>query len=139
MNIDIKVVTHDQMRPNVHGADWYFEIRDGVETLVVRIEPMANWKYEALLQMHEAFEAILCKASGVTVEQVDKFDTQYDLTHPIDCNAGDDPEAPYRREHTYATAVERIMAGAMNVCWDTYDRDLCTRYPGPSHKRETTV
>lgn len=119
------------MRPGVDGADWYF---DQDRNLQVRICPMCDWRHEALLAIHEACEAILCFHNGVSVSAVDTFDVQFDRTHSDDIEAGDDPQSPYRREHTFATAIERIMAGAMNVDWKTYDDSLRATYPGPSHR-----
>jgi len=167
MNITIETVDHSQMRPNVDGADWYFEqeyfcetcglafIEQGTdvaehycskmscdhqkmahrEWLRVKIEPLSDPRYEMLLAVHELTEALMCRHNGVTQEAVDAFDTEYDKTHSTDCNAGDDPAAPYKIEHTFATAIERILAGVWKVDWETYDKELAATYPGPSHKK----
>lgn len=132
MNVSIQVVDPKTMRPEVSGVDWFWDEKGDLQ---VRIAPMSDWRYEMLLGIHEAVEAILCKHNGVSQQSVDVFDQEYDKTHSTDCNAGDDPAAPYKLEHTYATAVERIMAGAMRVCWKTYDDELAREYPGPSHKK----
>lgn len=119
------------MRPGVSGADWYF---DEDNHLQVRVSPLSDWRYEALLGIHEAIEALLCLHNGVTVGQVDKFDQEYDKTHSSDLNAGDDPACPYRKEHSLATAAERLMAAEMGVVWSVYDQELSDTYPGPSKK-----
>lgn len=90
-----------------------------------------------LLAIHEAVEALMCKHNGVTQESVDKYDQEYDKTHAADLNAGDETDCPYRLEHCYATAIERILAGVFQVPWKEYDDRLTKFYPGPS-KRETT-
>lgn len=133
MDIHIKVVPPSEMRPEVDGADWYF---DEAGDLQVRICPMSDWRYEMLLAIHETVEAIMCDHNGVTVAQVDKFDQEYDLAHPNqpDLNAGDDPQAPYRHEHCFATAIERILCGVLGVNWKEYDDELASTYPGPSKK-----
>ena len=132
MNIIIKVIPETEMRPEVNGADWFF---DEAGDLQVRVSPMSDWRYETLLGLHEAIEAVLCKHNGVTQAQVDAFDLEYDKTHTFDVNAGDDPAAPYRREHCFATAAERMICAELDVCWETYDRELATSYPGPSKKK----
>ena len=48
-----------------------------------------------------------------------------------DCDAGDDPEAPYEHEHCLATAIERILCAELRVNWEDYDRELAETYPGP--------
>lgn len=134
MNITIKTVPPSEMRPEVDGADWYFTPEGNLE---VRVCPMSDWRYEALLGIHEAVEAILCEHNGVTQQEVDKFDLEYDKAHPNepDLNAGDDPAAPYKKEHTFATAIERILAGVLGVDWAVYDHELATEFPGPTKKK----
>ena len=122
------------MRPEVDGADWFF---DSAGDLQVKICPMSNWRFETLLGIHEAVEAVLCRFNGVTQKQVDEFDKRYDLDHPdeTDIEAGDDPQAPYEREHCFATAVERMICAELGVHWRQYDDELNATYPGPSHKK----
>jgi hypothetical protein len=133
MNIIIKTIPPTEMREGVDGADWYV---DAAGDLQVRICPMSDPRMEMALKLHEAFEAILCLHDGVTVKQVDEFDRQYDLDHPdeTDCEAGDDPEAPYAKQHSLATAVERIYTAHVGLNWRLYDDELNETYPGPSHK-----
>lgn len=131
MNITIKIVPPSEMRPEVDGVDWYW---DEAGDLQVRVAPMSDWRRETLLAIHETVEAIMCKHNGVSQQAVDAFDQEYDKTHATDCNAGDDPGAPYVREHCLATAIERILAAELDVNWLSYDTELSTTYPGPRHK-----
>lgn len=134
MEIHLTVIPPEQHRPEVDGCDWQWD-KDG--NLHVKISPLADWREEVLLMVHEAIEALICKHQGVSQEAVDKFDQAYDAAHPNepDLNAGDDPLAPYDRAHTVATACERMMAFALDVQWGEYDKHLATLYPGPG-KRE---
>ena len=95
---------------------------------------MSNWRYEVLLGIHEACEALLCMHNGISQKAVDVFDQEYDKTHSFDVNAGDDPHAPYKREHCLATAIERILCAELEVDWKAYDDELAASYPGPSKK-----
>lgn len=164
MNIDIRVIPEAEQRAEVNGCDWFWEtqftcplcknvitvrqehpltrtcskcseIMTPYQTLHVRVSPQSDERYEILLAIHEACEAILCKYAGVTQAQVDAFDLEYDKTHTFDLNAGDDPAAPYAREHCFATAIERIMAAELGVNWLKYDTELAQSYPGPSKKK----
>lgn len=131
MNINIQIIPESEQRAEVNGADWYF---DQAGNLQVRVSQMTDWRYETLLAIHEAVEAIMCKHNGVTQQSVDIFDQEYDKTHTFDVDAGDDARAPYRREHCFATAIERILCGELNVIWDAYENELKASYPGPSKK-----
>ena len=132
MNIYIKVIPESEQRPEVNGADWFFDENGDLQ---VRVSPLSDWRREALLGIHEAVEAIMCKHNGVTQQQVDVFDQEYDKTHTFDLNAGDDPAAPYVREHCFATAIERILCAELDVNWLEYDTELAQSYPGPSKKQ----
>ena len=134
MNIHIQVIPPSQMRPRVDGADWYIDSKGDLQ---VRICPMSDPRMEDALIIHEVFEALLCIKDGVTVKQVDEFDQKYDLDHPneTDVEAGDDPAAPYKIQHSLATAVERIYVAHTKLDWRTYDDELNERYPGPSKKK----
>lgn len=132
MNINIKVIPESEQRAEVNGCDWFWDENGDLQ---VRVSPQSDWRYEILLAIHETCEAILCKHNGVTQAQVDAFDLEYDKTHTFDLNAGDDPGAPYVREHCFATAIERIMAAELDVNWLKYDTELAQSYPGPSKKK----
>lgn len=131
MDIHIKIIPESEQRKEVNGCDWFW---DEQENLQVRVSPLSDWRREFLLGIHEAVEAVMCKHNGVTQKQVDEFDIEYDKTHTFDLNAGDDPAAPYRREHCFATAIERILCAELDVNWLEYDTELAQSYPGPSKK-----
>ncbi len=133
MNISIKVIPESEMRACVNGADWFWGENGDLQ---VRVSPLSDWRREILLGIHEAVEAIMCKHNGVSQESVDAFDLEYDKTHTFDLNAGDDPKAPYVREHCLATAIERIMCAELEVNWESYDKELAESYPGPSKKTQ---
>lgn len=131
MNIHVRVIPRNQMRPEVDGADWYF---DQNRDLQVRICPMSDWRFEAALILHELSEALLCKHDGVSQNDVDAFDRAFDAAHADDVEAGDDPQAPYRVQHGMATAIERIFMAHCRADWKAYDEELKRNYPGPSHR-----
>lgn len=120
MDIHIKVDA-SEIRPPFTGADWWFSENGDLQ---VRVAKLSSEKRELLLAVHETLEAILCHFDGVTHEMVDVFDSEYDRTHASDLNAGDDPLAPYARQHSFATATERMMAAYWNENWLEYDKEL---------------
>lgn len=121
MNIHIQTIPNDAHRPGIGGADWQI---DGNGDIIVRVSKMSDPRFEACLILHEVFEAVLCKFDGVTPEMVDAFDMPFDAANPGNNDAGDEPEAPYKIQHTLATAAERIASGHLRVDWKTYDKEL---------------
>jgi hypothetical protein len=122
-NIIVKTVPNDEIkiRKGFTGADWWWE----GDTLQVRVAAeLEDWRERGALIVHEVSEAIMCKYNGVTVQQVDEFDAKFKGENEIDINAGDEPYAPYRVEHTFATAIERILTGVLHVDWKGYDERL---------------
>lgn len=125
MNIDIKIIPHEQHRYPTVG-DWQF---DAAGDLHIQVSKMSDPAYESLVALHETVEAILCRDRGVTTEQVDTFDKQFEKErenglHTETDEPGDDPRAPYKREHFFATSVERLMAAEMGVDWKTYEEEI---------------
>lgn len=97
-----------------------------VEVLHIKVSELGDWRYNALIAVHELVEVLKCKHDGVTQEQVDAFDIAYEKNRPeaVDSEPGDSPDAPYRQQHCLATGIERIMAAALGVDWDSYDRAI---------------
>lgn len=140
MNINIKTIPHsEQVYPTV--GDWRFHeaFEDTITSTAyfptrkakIKIDPfleisvsnMNNWKYELLVAVHELIEVALCKDRGITQGDVDWFDKRFEKNRKegnID-EPGDDPKAPYRKEHFFATSIERLLASELGVDWKKYD------------------
>lgn len=75
---------------------------------------------------HELVEAILCLKRKIDPKAVDLFDMRFESQRaPGDTGEpGDDPQAPYFREHQFATKIERMLAEEMGVDWETYERTV---------------
>lgn len=123
MKIIIETIPHDQQRYPTVG-DWTYD-PDG--TLHIKVSGLSDWRREALVAVHELVEVLVCKNDGVTQEAVDEFDTNYEKERkPGDeSEPGDDPNAPYVRQHCIATGVERILAAELRVNWKDYEEELC--------------
>lgn len=119
MKVNIETIPHEKQRYNTVG-DWWFE-PDG--TLQIRVSEMKYLDHEHFIAVHEYVEALLCKHSGVSEESVTKFDMDYEKrrTNFDTDEPGDSIWAPYRREHCFATAVERMLCAAMNHSWEFYE------------------
>jgi hypothetical protein len=113
MKVTIKTIEHNKQRYDTIG-DWNFD-RKG--DLRIKVSNLHNQDFEFLVATHEYFEAFLCMRRGITQAQVDAFD----LTYTGEGEPGDDPKAPYYKEHAFATKLERQLAEELGVDWDAYD------------------
>lgn len=134
MKIIIETIPHETHRYTTVG-DWFYD-PDG--TLRIKVSDLQDWKREALVAVHELVEVLLCKAQGVSQQDVDKFDLDFEQARleGNEAEPGDDPNAPYKKQHCLATSVERLLAAEMGVDWKTYEEQLCAlpEIPGSWHK-----
>lgn len=122
-SITIKTIPHNDQAYETPG-NWRF---DQYGDLLVEVSDMGNWKYQFLVALHEMVEVALCKERNIPQAVVDDFDVNYEKEraegkHRPEDEPGDDPAAPYRKEHFFATNIERLMAGELGVDWEDYDR-----------------
>lgn len=125
MNIEIKTIPHNAQAYETPG-NWRFD-QDG--NLLIEVSDMGNWKYALLVAFHELVEVALCKDRNIQQALVDEFDIQYEKErnaglHGKDDEPGDDASAPYRKEHFFATNLERLMAAELGVDWETYAKTV---------------
>ena len=117
MNVQMNVIPHQQQRYDTAG-DWQLDVEK--DTLVINISFLGDWKMEACLGIHELIEAIRCMADRVDQNLVD----QWDLNFKGKGEPGDDPAAPYHRQHVQASIVERTLARQLGVDWQKYEQKL---------------
>lgn len=123
MDITIKIIPHSAQRYNTVG-DWQF---DAVGNVVLTVSDMGDWKKELLVAFHEMIEVMLCKDRGISQELVDKFDMDYEANRSewdVASEPGDAGGAPYRKEHFFATSLERLLAAELNVDWGQYENAI---------------
>ena len=118
MKITIESIPYDRMRYPQWG-DWY--TRHGVLNIKVSNtekdgEPISEDE-KFLFAIHELVEYYLCKKHGVTEKQVDEFDMNIFPTFglPEEFEAGDHPDAPYRKEHRAAMLIEHQVAAMLGM------------------------
>lgn len=115
--VDIK---HSQQRYPTVG-DWMWDKRGN---LAITSSDMGNWKYNYLVKFHELVEVMLCRDRGITQDEVDDFDKEYEARREEGDTSepGDSKLAPYYKEHQFATKLERLMAKELGVDWREYDK-----------------
>lgn len=117
--ISIEFIPHKEQRYPTIG-DWFFQENE----LVIRVSDLHNWKYNAAIAVHELVEVLLCVSDGVEQLAVDNFDTLFEMNREAGNHdePGDDPEAPYHRQHGIATGVERILIAQFGENWKQYEK-----------------
>lgn len=92
----------------------------------IRVSIMKNEDYEFLVALHELVEQYLCRKRGVSEKKITAFDVMFEKEREAgkwtDEEPGDDPRAPYRKEHFFATNIERQMAHELGIDWEKYDK-----------------
>jgi hypothetical protein len=111
MKVTIETIPHECQRYPTVG-DWWWE----GDNLQIRVSELGDWRKEMAVAFHELFEVLACKASGITQETVDEFDMSWTPHDDID-EPGDDPKAPYHREHLGALKAEMSLADALGLDW----------------------
>jgi hypothetical protein len=117
--IIIETIADGKQRYDTVGDYYHNETGDQL----LFISDMGNKKYEFLIALHELIESQLCQERGITEDMIDAFDFEFekdrkegDLREP-----GDQPEAPYFKEHQFASKIERLVANELGVDWEQYN------------------
>lgn len=119
MKILIETIPHKAHRYPTCG-DW-MRLPDG--TLNIKVSEEIGDEYATLVALHELVEVLLCEKRGITDAEVTAFDEKFeaDRDEGDESEPGDHPDAPYRREHLFATGIEKLMASELGVDWKHYD------------------
>lgn len=122
MNICYKTIPHEHHRYPTVGDYWY----PTPEQMEVRVSDMQNENYEFLVLIHELIEAHLCRQRGISERSITDFDVQFEIARAYDNidEPGDSPDAPYQKEHQFATKIERQVAEELGVDWEAYDNTV---------------
>lgn len=119
MRINIEVIPHEQQRYPTVGDYW---MEDGVQQ--VRVSHLPDWRYEILVAVHEIVELAITRHRGIPEGVISQFDVEFEKLRESRLRSGepgDHPDSPYRREHFFATNLERLLAGELDVNWFAYE------------------
>jgi len=125
-----------------HTKQRYETVGDWIpgDPVKIRVSRIKDERYTFLVALHEMIEYELCRMHGITDSSVVEFDMNFEMErrsrlHPMEAEPGDDPRAPYRDEHGFATMIERIVAQKMGVSWSAYEKAILSLSP----RRRITV
>jgi hypothetical protein len=120
--IIFEVIPHEKQRYNTVGDYWRDE--DGVWHF--QVSDAKNPDFEFLVFIHELVEWYRTEKGCIPEPAISEFDEQFEEEtrqgmHALDDEPGDDPRAPYYKEHQIATGFERMMCAILGVDWDQYE------------------
>lgn len=119
--MNVETIPHEAQRYPTVGDYW--EDENGIQQ--IRISEMMDWRYEVLVTVHEIVEMALTKKRSIEEQAITEFDVQFEKDKEkglCSGEAGDHVNAPYRKEHFFATNLERLFAAELGVDWFEYDR-----------------
>ncbi|MBV9499817.1 MAG: hypothetical protein JO138_10630 [Acidobacteriaceae bacterium] len=119
--MEIRTIPHSEQRYETCGDYWVDE--NGVQQ--VRISELNDWRYEVLIAVHEIVELSLARQRNIDEDEITNFDVNFEQAKGKgECfgEAGDHVHAPYRKEHFFATNIERLFAAELGVDWFEYER-----------------
>ena len=114
--INIKFIPHEEQRYSTCGNYW----KDKNGNIQIRVSILNNKNMENLVALHELVECLLIYERNIPEESITLFDIAFDESGSLG-EPGDSKESPYRKEHFFATSLERLMAGELNVDWNDYE------------------
>jgi hypothetical protein len=120
MKINIETIPHGEQRYPTVGDYW----DDSEGVVQVRVSDMKDWRYEALVVVHELVEMFLTKHRDIAEQDISDFDVKFERSREeglVTGEPGDHVNAPYRREHFFATNLERLFSSELGVDWFEYD------------------
>jgi hypothetical protein len=124
--IEVRTLPHAKQRYDTIGD--YEEVDNG-RAVAFRISAMPDWRSEAAVLIHELVEYLLVKRARIKLEDIDFFDIDFESRRGIDFmdtgqEAGDDPAAPYFKQHQFATIIERLFVRELGLTWQEHE-DNC--------------
>ena len=126
--IIIEFIPGEQQRYPTAG-DYY----DTPEAVIFKITKQDIPEKNLLILIHEMVEYALCTRRGISEHDITEFDIEWNkkaeaskdwYADGIADEPGNEPSAPYVKEHRIAENFERLLAEYMGIDWISYDRNL---------------
>lgn len=121
-SVVIQTIEHKKQRYDTVG-DWQW--MNGGKTLVITVSK-APKDSVFLVAMHELAEAYLFTRKvgdpDKATNEVDVFDMGW--KNPNYAEPGDDPAAPYHKEHEFASKIESMLCDEMGMNWEEHEEAL---------------
>lgn len=131
-NIVIKQLEREQLRFTTAG-DWMMH-EDG--SFEIHLLKMDDWRYSAIVLIHELTEIFICWRLGITAQEADDFDRVWEDElkkgiQNLEKEAGFDKRCPYRKGHVWGARMERLFCFILGVNWNKYCNDWDNYFKKP--------
>ena len=131
--LNIRMMTVPVELHRYPSIDDYFDPVEGEKYIefTTTIGDMGNTDYEFLVFMHAITEQYLCWKHGVKDKDITEFDIKKDKEDP-DAEPGNDPKAPYHKEHMVGNDIEALLSVALGVDFPKYEAAIdktLSKYP----------
>lgn len=90
------------------------------DNLQIRVSSMRNKDYEFLTAIKAQVQQYLCERAGIKESAIDSWR----LTHENEDEPGELLSCPYREQHLFAEAIEKVLADKLGVDWVEYGKKL---------------
>lgn len=112
----------------------FFEDPNAPGVFRIRVTRFKDWRMQWLVMMHELAEYGMCMANGIHEPDIMAFDVEFEKNRAPgnDDEPGDDPKAPYRKQHLIAEGLEKVLAAEMGVDWKAYGEACLAMFPEES-------
>lgn len=149
-SVQLSTIDHDRQRYETLG-DYEFSQRANGAHLDVYVSRMKDWRFGFVCGIHEQVEAALLVTNGIPEPTVREFDEDYERARKsirtadyrvkwgcecditADTEPGEDPHAPYHREHMFADAIERLVLRELGGDWAAYEEAAGSLEYRPKH------
>jgi hypothetical protein len=114
-------------------GDYFWDEKDP-DLLHVKISRFEDWRMCWLVMHHELSEYGMCLHEGILESDIMAFDVEFESRRlpGNDDEPGDDPKAPYRKQHLIAEGLEKVLAAEMGVDWKAYGQACLDLFPEES-------
>jgi 5-methylcytosine-specific restriction endonuclease McrA len=114
-----KIIPHAFQEYDTSGN--YKKIGD---TIYFLISEQCNPHYTMLMFIHEIIELFIVNKQNISIDDIDKFDIEFQKTHDHSLEPGEDFNAPYHDAHMYALSVEKKLCDIVGMDFETYNNEL---------------
>ena len=117
--IKIESIDHGDQRYDTVG-DYYKEKSLGFWRFYLS---RTNSDFEFLVLIHELIEWYLTQKRGITEARITKFDKAFEKKRKPGnfSEPGFAKDCPYKKEHAFATRIEKLVGKELGINWDKYD------------------
>lgn len=97
-------------------------------TFLIFASEMKDWKYSAMILLHELVELISVRANSISLKFCDQFDFMYEKERAMGYHGsnepGDDPRCPYRKHHNISNYIERLVSEHIGIDFCKYSDEV---------------